>query len=296
MSNNQLFSLFDNNWFMSLTMIFGSFIAGATSEGGGAVAFPIMTLVFKIKPLVARDFSLMIQTIGMGMASLIIFSLNIKILKKTIFLSTLFGALGMLFSFLIINDQVSPIFLKIFFTSLWLSFAFVLFKNNRHRIDKTHINYENKLTLPIIAFIGGVISSLLGTGIDILVFSYLTLRHNVNLKIATPTSVVIMAIISAIGFFLKKILPSQSISTEAFHYFLVCIPVVIIGAPFGSYFINLKTQNFIKYLLIITLFIQYLYALFILELNYLHYTFSFFTIIIGFISFYNLSAKKKDLN
>lgn len=27
--------LFQENWFMSVTMAFGSFIAGATSEGGG---------------------------------------------------------------------------------------------------------------------------------------------------------------------------------------------------------------------------------------------------------------------
>lgn len=54
------------NYFMSLTMCLGSFIAGATSEGGGAIAYPVMTLgPWKIAPLIARDFSLMIQSIGM---------------------------------------------------------------------------------------------------------------------------------------------------------------------------------------------------------------------------------------
>ena len=45
-------------------MIFGATIAGMTSEGGGAVAFPVMTLALGIKPSVARDFSLMIQSCG----------------------------------------------------------------------------------------------------------------------------------------------------------------------------------------------------------------------------------------
>jgi hypothetical protein len=49
---------------MSLTMIFGSMVAGATSEGGGAVAFPVMTLALKIPPSIARDFSLMTQSCG----------------------------------------------------------------------------------------------------------------------------------------------------------------------------------------------------------------------------------------
>ena len=35
-----------------------------TSEGGGAVAFPVMTLALEIPPAVARDFSLMIQSCG----------------------------------------------------------------------------------------------------------------------------------------------------------------------------------------------------------------------------------------
>ena len=63
------FSLFDGKagangiprWYMSITMIFGSMLAGATSEGGAAVAFPVMTLVFGINPVVARDFSFLIH-------------------------------------------------------------------------------------------------------------------------------------------------------------------------------------------------------------------------------------------
>ena len=39
-------------------------ILGMTSEGGGAVAFPVMTLALQIPPAIARDFSLMIQSCG----------------------------------------------------------------------------------------------------------------------------------------------------------------------------------------------------------------------------------------
>ena len=51
-------------YWASITMVFGSMIAGATSVGGGAVAFPVFTLALGVTPLVARDFSLMIQTVG----------------------------------------------------------------------------------------------------------------------------------------------------------------------------------------------------------------------------------------
>ena len=35
-----------------------------TSEGGGAVAFPVMTLGLGLRPAIARDFSMMIQMTG----------------------------------------------------------------------------------------------------------------------------------------------------------------------------------------------------------------------------------------
>ena len=65
-------------YFMSITMIFGSMIAGATSEGGAAVAFPIMTLVFGIAPPVARDFSYMIQSVGMTAAAFTILFMRVQ--------------------------------------------------------------------------------------------------------------------------------------------------------------------------------------------------------------------------
>ena len=37
-----------------------------TSEGGGAVAFPVMTLLLQIDPSVARDFSLICQSFGLS--------------------------------------------------------------------------------------------------------------------------------------------------------------------------------------------------------------------------------------
>ena len=58
------FSLFADRYLLSLTMVLGATVAGMTSEGGGAVAFPVMTLALKITPAVARDFSLMIQSCG----------------------------------------------------------------------------------------------------------------------------------------------------------------------------------------------------------------------------------------
>ena len=83
------FSYFPSRYLLSITMIFGATVAGMTSEGGGAVAFPVMTLALGIAPSVARDFSLMIQSCGMTAAAFTIFWMRIKLEKHSlIFCST----------------------------------------------------------------------------------------------------------------------------------------------------------------------------------------------------------------
>ena len=45
-------------------MVAGGLLGGATSEGGGAVAFPVMTLALGLHPDVARDFLFVTQSAG----------------------------------------------------------------------------------------------------------------------------------------------------------------------------------------------------------------------------------------
>ena len=87
---HDFFSYFPDKYIMSITMIFGAMVAGMTSEGGGAVAFPVMTLALHISPAVARDFSLMIQSCGMSAAAFTIFWMKLKLEKH----SLLFCSLG----------------------------------------------------------------------------------------------------------------------------------------------------------------------------------------------------------
>ncbi len=61
-----------DHWYYPVIMILGAFVAGVTPEGGGAVAFPILNIFLSIDREMARDFSLMIQSIGMTSASLFI--------------------------------------------------------------------------------------------------------------------------------------------------------------------------------------------------------------------------------
>ena len=53
-------------------MSIGSMIAGSTPLGGVVVAFPVAVLVFGLNPTHGRDFSLLIQSVGMSASSFLI--------------------------------------------------------------------------------------------------------------------------------------------------------------------------------------------------------------------------------
>ena len=83
-------------WPASITMMFGSFIAGASAEGGGAIAFPVFTLLLKIPPADARNFSFAIQSIGMVSASLLIIGRRIPIEWRGITYPAIGGLVGLI--------------------------------------------------------------------------------------------------------------------------------------------------------------------------------------------------------
>ncbi len=288
--------IFVQNWFMSVTMIFGSFIAGATPEGGGAVAFPIMTLMFDIKPNVARNFSLAIQSVGMTAATFLILTKKIKIDKTYLYLCSLGGFFGIFFGAYLIAPFIAPAYTKMFFVSLWLSFGVILFIINLNK-SKTIIpslptlsNSEKKQFI-VLGFLGGIIVSIVGSGIDILTFSVVTLKYRLSEKVATPTSVLLMTGNTLTGFLIHANFIGD-FGIQEFNYWLVCIPVVIFGAPLGAYFINNKTRNFIVYFLYIVLVIQFLGALVVIKPTGSLAWFTFCTFLVGLILFFSLSRNR----
>lgn len=264
------FGLFAVEWPMSVTMAFGSFIAGATSEGGGAVAFPVMTLVFGIAPVVARDFSLMIQTVGMNAAAITILLLAIKVERNALVWASLGGALGVISGLEILERHaVPPAYAKMLFTSTWLAFAFALYWVNRYRDREVfecieHITWRHRVLLVGTGVIGGWITAITGSGLDICTFSLLVLRLRISEKIATPTSVVLMAWNASVGFLWKGLL-IDGMEPEAWNYWWVCVPIVVLGAPAGARFIKNRSRYFIAGLLYFSIALQFVWAVYVLQ-------------------------------
>ncbi len=257
-------------WFMSATMAFGSFLGAATSSGGGAVAFPVMTLVFDIDPATARDFALMIQSIGMSAAAVTIFYARIPVEPRPIIWSGLGGVAGIVLGLEVIAHRIPPDFAKILFASTWLAFGFALYQINRFKDRPVYqaIQTVDGSTISLLigtGVIGGIITSITGSGM-IAVFALLVLGMGISEKVATPTSVVLLACNAIVGFSWQG-LAGSGLAPEAWGYWWACVPVVVIGGPMGSRFIRNRSRHFIANILYVSILIQFTGALLIIPMT-----------------------------
>ena len=293
-------SLFQDNWFMTLTMVFGSFIAGASSEGGGAIAYPVMTLLFNIEPDVARNFSFAIQSVGMTFAAIWIFISGIKIEKNYLLIAGIGGFFGIIFGSFYIAPLIKPEFAKMMFVSFWLSFGLALwvvnFINQRKSIDQLDLLSKTQMIeLFAVGIIGGIFSSVLGNGIDICTFSYVVLKYRLSEKIATPTSVILMASNAIIGFILQYFF-LDSVQPEVINYWLVSVPVVIFGAPLGAFVITLINRKTIAGILIAIIIIQFLTAIFMIKPGLILSLFSFGIFTTGVLLFFVITRLNRSVD
>ena len=82
-------------------------------------------------------------------------------------------------------------------------------------------------------FLGGVFTSIGGSGLDISSFAVLTLFFCVSERVSTPTSIILMAANSIVAF-IWRALVQNAIDPESWRMWLCCVPIVCFGAPLGS--------------------------------------------------------------
>ncbi len=264
-----LTDLYARRWPAALTMIFGSFIAGSSPEGSAAIAYPVFTLLLDIPPPIARNFAFAIQSIGMTSATLLILGLRIKVEWNYILFVTLGGVFGLVFGTYQVVPLVSPVMAKLFFVSLWLSFGIALWLENRHPAREVFDSIQgfkrsDKINLIIFGFIGGIISSLFGTGINIFTYCIMTIYYRVSEKVATPSSVIIMTIETLLGFFIHAQI-IKDFQPAAFEMWMACVPVVVFFAPLGAFVISKLPRTRIAQFLYFILVVQFFGAMWVIK-------------------------------
>ncbi|WP_404341557.1 TSUP family transporter [Pseudoalteromonas mariniglutinosa] len=239
---------------IAVTMAFGSFVAGGTALGGGAVAFPVMTKLLAIEPTTAKVFSLAIQNFGMSAATLTIIFTRIPYYRNVLFIASPAALAGVLISLIFIADLLSRMVIKGVFSLLLLCFVVTLiwriYRRSQHLCNQTEITIKPWHVI-LTAGVGGIASGLVGSGADIAIFALLIIVYSANIQKATATAVIIMAVTSVVAS-VSNVFFLDTLSAEVKGYLLAAIPVVVLGALLGAYICaKAKNSQLIAFLLLL---------------------------------------------
>ena len=260
-----------DNWESAATMLFGSFLAGSSPEGGGAVAFPVFTKALGVPGPVARTFGLSIQAVGMTMASISILLAGRPIHRRAAAVGATaavvgfgVGAFGFGESDLAFwPPSIGAAWVKATFSIVLATTSFLMIRHlrgeSRRRHDPAGVGWNHRYdaALVVVAALGGFLSSLTGTGANIVVFLFLVVLVGVGPKVALPTAIIVMTAVSIVGFVLFGLVDGQldvtviddrvvavggkSVSesladgrSDLLGLWLAAVPVVVWGAPLGA--------------------------------------------------------------
>lgn len=237
-----------DHWGIALAMLFGSYVAGSTPMGGGTVGFPVLVLLFDMPGSLGRNFGLAIQSIGMVSASIYIICER-RPLVMPMLRPAMWGALvGTPLGACYIAPGMNDLAVKLTFAVIWASFGILLcLKQKEMLANKAVAIGREPWHMPVgalVGVLGGVVASITGVGIDMAIFVVLVLLDRADLKVAIPTSVILMAFTSVVGLLSNVLLattgnPLYSIDPEVFYSWLAAAPVVALGAPLGAYVVQL---------------------------------------------------------
>jgi uncharacterized membrane protein YfcA len=225
------------HWPMAAAMAVGSYVAGSTPMGGGTVGFPVLVLLMDLPATLGRDFSFAIQSVGMTSASIYILCKRQELEWPMLRAASLGALLGAPLGILFVAPLASDLFIKLLFASMWCSFGLLHLRRIREitsyeGMTPHDLAFDHKVGFAV-GLLGSLsITSITGVGIDMMIYMVLVLWCHADLKIAIPTSVLLMAFTSLIGIAVKAAL--GDIQAGTFENWLAAAPVVAIGAPFGA--------------------------------------------------------------
>ena len=265
------FNIVQAYWPVTLTMLFGSLMAGGTSMGGGAVAFPVLTKLLAVPSHDAKIFALAIQSVGMTAATLTIIAMKIKMDWRLIGWTSVGGLIGMVIGTVLLEPQLPPDFIRLSFTMMTSGFGVVMvfteLRSSERSILHPFWSRQERAIWIATGGIGGIISGLVGSGIDIFAFSVMVLLFRMGESISTPTSVVLMAINAVVGFALHGFLLGDFIFPIR-EYWLASVPIVVIGAPIGAVLCSYAQRHHIAIVLLGLIGVEFVSSLLLIPLTW----------------------------
>ena len=230
------------HWPMALAMAMGSYVAGSTPMGGGSVGFPILVLLFKQSASLGRDFSFAVQSIGMTSASIFILARRQPLAWSMLQGSMVGSLIGTPLGIVLVAPVIPELWIKLVFAVVWASFGVLhLYRiaeiSGHAGMTEFDERWDFRVGLALGLFSGATVAAVTGVGIDMVLYAALVLLCRADLKIAIPTSVLIMAFTSVLGMVVKILF--TGVQPGVFENWLAAAPIVCLGAPLGAFVVDL---------------------------------------------------------
>ena len=137
---------------------------------------------------------------------------------------------------------IPELWIKLVFAVIWASFGVLhLYRLNEISAHEGMTEFDERwdfrVGLAIGLFSGATVVAVTGVGIDMVLYAALVLLCRADLKVAIPTSVVIMGFSSALGIAIKNL--TTGLQPGVYENWLAAAPIVALGAPLGALVVNL---------------------------------------------------------
>jgi uncharacterized membrane protein YfcA len=142
---------------------------------------------------------------------------------------------------LYVAPLVPALWIKLLFAVVWASFGVLHLLRTREfcSVDGPSApmpRFDAAVGLAIGLVAGLCVASVTGVGIDMILYAALILLRRADLKMAIPTSVLIMAFTSLVGIGAKALF--TGVQPGVYENWLAAAPVVALGAPLGVFIVN----------------------------------------------------------
>jgi uncharacterized membrane protein YfcA len=229
------------HWPIAAAMAAGSYAAGSTPMGGGTVGFPILVLLFDQPAQLGRDFSFAVQAIGMVSASIFILARRQPLASAMLRGAVLGVTIGLPLGILFVAPLVPALWIKLVFAVVWGSFGILHVWRIGEIAGRTGMvdfdeRWDHRVGFAVGLASGASIVAVSGVGVDMVLYTVLVLLCRADLKIAIPTSVIIMAYASVLGVVSKAL--SSGMQPGVYGNWLAAAPVVALGAPIGAFVVD----------------------------------------------------------
>lgn len=223
-------------WPIAAAMLVGSYLAGSTPMGGGAVAFPILVLLFGEPPALGRSFSFAIQSVGMISAVIFMLCAGRAIVWRFLGWVVAAAAVTIPVASAFLVPRVSDGSVKLVFACVWAAFGVLTLTKLPELLRARRIGTGTGTMDAVLGvgtgLVGGVAASMTGVGIEMAVFCVLVLVYRCELRAAIGTAVAAMGFASLAGV-LSAAWMGQ-LGPEVLRSWLAAAPIVVLGAPMGA--------------------------------------------------------------